>query len=506
MDGDAGRAVSMAPTLPCLTILCHPQLGRVGERAQLKRLMVHSPALLSRNEPTFVHPGAREGRPLDDPFLSRAPITFEVVGSSGAIRVSPSKPGLLRVGNVPVDDPVEIARADLARGVLLELRQRVLLLLHLTTGREPTELPGIVGASDAIEDVRRQIVQVATTDVTVLVRGETGVGKELAAQALHACSPRKDAPCVVVNMATIGAEMAASTLFGHEKGAFTGADRRHQGLFERAAGGTLFLDELGETPDAVQPMLLRALETKSILPVGAQTERALDVRLVAATDIDLEQGVRDGNFRSALLHRLSGYEIRIPPLRERRDDIARLFVRFLTDELGALDDTAWLQHDAREAGIRVPTSLVAELVEHELPGNVRQLRNLVRTLVLNRDGAAQLDATIGIAPATARPPAAPDAVTLRPPRPTEISDEALEAALEENGWAPGKTARALGIPASTLHDLIARSSRVRKAKDLGDEELRASRDACDGDSARMARSLRVSERALRMVLKERGLL
>jgi two-component system nitrogen regulation response regulator GlnG len=288
------------------------------------------------------------------------------------------------------------------------------------------------------------------------------------------------------------------------------------GLFEQADGGTLFLDEIGETPDEVQPMLLRVLETGTITPLGETRERALDVRVVAATDADLDGGAREGSFRRALLHRLAAYEIPVPPLRQRREDLPALFLHFLREELSP-GDARLLDAGPESEELPLPTALMAALLDHPFPGNVRELRNLARRLSVASRGADRLAADalqqwLGQAQeapgAGASASAAATGATQPPPRPSrrpaEIDDAALVAALEEHEWSPGRAASALGIPTSTLHDLMRKSPAIRRAKDIGDDELAQALSATDGDPARAAARLRVSERALRMTLKQRG--
>src|SRR6185369_6449016 len=204
---------------------------------------------------------------------------------------------------VPVAGSREIPAAEVERGVVLELSGRVALLLHTLGDEEPgPSVPGfdLVGESAGIVRVRREIARVADLDVPVLLRGETGTGKELVAHALHRASRRRSAAFLSLNMAAIPASLAASELFGATRGAFTGAVAAHAGHFERAQGGTLFLDEIGDAPAEVQVSLLRVLETGEIQRVGGAPISGVDVRLIAGTDADLERAIADGRFRSAL--------------------------------------------------------------------------------------------------------------------------------------------------------------------------------------------------------------
>ena len=525
LDGTTLKTPSEAPpkarsAVPCLTICCHADLSRIGERAMLSGLMVRNPVEVSRLALTFQPVGGGTPRPLEDPYVSRTPL--RITGDLRRGLQIDDQNDDLEIDGAPVSGAGGIDRERLKRGVLLELAGRVLMLLHMSEGDDAEPASGLLGASDGIVAVRREVDRVAELEVPVLIRGESGSGKERVAQLIHERSKRRDAEHVAVNMATIPATTAVSTLFGHARGAFTGAQQKHVGLFERADGGTLFLDEIGETPDEVQPMLLRVLETGHITPLGESRERPVDVRVIAATDADLEQDMEEGQFRRALLHRLAGYEVRVPPLRERRDDIPRLLVHFLREELETTGHPELLASAAEDEVARLPTQIVRRLMHHHLDGNVRQLRNFARHLAIASRGLHQVTLEPQLermldegdsGPSSIMPPPGSTESALPPPpavpptrRPTEISDLDLIAALEANRWAPGRTAAALGIPTSTLHDLIRKCPSIRKAKDIDDDELRAALEASGGDTERAAADLRVSERALRMQLKERRLL
>jgi two-component system response regulator HydG len=231
----------------------------------------------------------------------------------------------------------------------------------------------LVGESEAIGRVIQVLRNVAPTDATVLVLGETGTGKELVAQALHANSPRRTHPFVAVNCAALHEGLIESELFGHEKGSFTGADRRAEGKFEYAAGGTLFLDEVGDMPLPTQAKLLRALESKKVVRVGGNREIPVDVRVVAATNRPLEQLVKERKFREDLYFRLHVVTLELPPLRERSSDVPLLAARFLAD-LAA-------QHKRPVEGFA--PEVMRALVAYEWPGNVRQLRNTIESMVVS---------------------------------------------------------------------------------------------------------------------------
>ena len=496
-------------SIPCLTLLAHVDARRIGERTLLPRLLVGQPLSISRLEPTFTPiDGSSEPQPLNDTYLSRKSVCRLAPASDGAIAVEPDSPDIL-VDGLPLTGRRELSRDDVSRGVVISLGDRVALLLHRTTNPSQFPLPGVLGASDAIALVREEISRLADTLVPILIRGETGAGKECVARAVHDLGPRAKKEWVAVNMAALAESIAVATLFGHTKGAFTGAQSRHQGVFERAAGGTLFLDEIGETPESVQPMLLRALETGRILAVGDEAERTLDVRVIAATDADLEREVAQGSFRAALLHRLAGYEVHVPPLRERRDDIARLFVHFLDAELRELGD-ALLREPASEDEPMLPPRLVTRLTLHPLPGNVRQLRNIARHVAIASRGSGAIVVGEGLerllsAPAFSERPEAPSPGATEPTsqkRPGELTESEVMAALEQHGWSPGRTAASLGLPTSTLHDLLRRLG-IRRASDLSEAELTDAEARFGGNLDDMAKALRVSPRALRLVFGSR---
>ena len=254
---------------------------------------------------------------------------------------------------------------------------------NLPRGEEPLVdgLP-LVGRSQAMQSVFRMITRVLRNDLTVLILGESGTGKELVAEAIHQLGHRRNGPFIAVNTAAIPAELIESELFGHEKGAFTGAVARHVGKFEQAAGGTLFLDEIGDMPMQAQTRLLRALQSGTVRRVGGREEVQLDVRIIAATNKDLEPEIAAGRFREDLYYRLNVVPIHMPPLRERRDDIdvlARHFLKLAANE-----------------GLprRQLTSEAAELLSRQpWRGNVRELRNFVyRMALLARDDVIDVDA------------------------------------------------------------------------------------------------------------------
>ncbi len=242
--------------------------------------------------------------------------------------------------------------------------------------RRLQRITGIVGETEAMHEVLERVVQIAPVDATVLVTGESGTGKELVARGLHALSPRRHKPFIPVNVAALSETLLESELFGHEKGAFTGAIDARRGLFELAHSGTIFLDEIGEMPLATQTKLLRVLEQREFHRVGGERMIRVDVRIVAATNQDLRQLVAIGEFRRDLYYRLNVLRIALPPLRERRDDIPLLVQEFVQEASG--------RHDRAFVGIT--PEAIEILKDYAWPGNVRELRNLVESMVVLSPG------------------------------------------------------------------------------------------------------------------------
>jgi two-component system nitrogen regulation response regulator GlnG len=488
---------------------------RVGELLLLEALSDGKAVALTRNAPDFLRPGGAVGMPLSDPFLSRKPVLFEPA-AEGAVRLRTEEDGTrVAVGDERLRGGREFSLQELAAGVPLVLAERLVLLLHLVP--VPLEAPGddlgMVGQCPAIRHVREDVRRVADLDVPVLIRGETGAGKELVARAIHQHSPRHEGSFISVNLGAIPRELAAAELFGAQRGAYTGATRDREGFFRAAHGGTLFLDEVGEAPPEVQVMLLRVLETGEMYPVGAQSPVAVDVRLIAATDANLEEQIRQNLFKASLLHRLSGYEIRVPPLRERREDIGLLFRHFAQQELEAMGELHRLAPKDAHADPWLPAALASRLLRFAWPGNVRQLRNLTRQLIIGSRGLPNLRADprleqeldAAASPLPGRPLSSTELTAAPRRKPSAVTEQELQAALRESAWDLKAAADRLGIPRSSIYELIDRSPNIRTAGDLTPEELTRCFHECQGDLDAMVRKLEVSRRALQRRIRELGL-
>ncbi len=299
------------------------------------------------------------------------------------------------------------------------------------------DFSSIVGLSEAMQQVFEVVRRVAATEASVLILGESGTGKELVARAIHHGSERREGPFVPVNCAAIPGELLESELFGHERGAFTGAVKNRRGKFELADGGTLFLDEVGELPIELQPKLLRALQEREIEPVGG-TPRKVDVRVVAATNRDIEEELSEGRFREDLYYRLAVIPVYLPPLRERDEDIPLLVRHFVTKHAGK--------------GVQVSDALLTRMQAYFWPGNVRELENAVERMIILRRGDTLEAEDFKVRPAQ-RVKGTADRVLNLPPEGYPLEDLEKEAVLEALRCSGGNQTRAadfLRIPRHTL--------------------------------------------------------
>lgn len=485
------------PEHPALTILYHPDVSRVGDRFVFPTA---KNVLLSRVEPPFISQNDQE-KYLKDSALSRTPFEFKREKNDLILYRGESKM-TARINGEPLKDRWVFSADHLKQGAFISLSGRILLYLHKYQTRM-TRVPtyGLIGDSNALQVIREDMSRVADLDVPILIRGETGTGKELVARGIHMASNYRKGPFVAVNMGALPSTMVVSELFGSARGAFSGADRDRPGYFQRANGGTLFLDEIGEANLDAQTALLRVLETGEVFPVGSRTPQKPQVRILAATDANLEQRSDDDLFRSPLLHRLAGYSILLPRLKDRRDDIARLFIYFLEKELYEIHETHKLQK-TKEPWL--PITLIEKVVSSNWSGNVRQLRNFARQVVLVNRGREQfnMDARLDFAELSTTQK------TQEKPRrrkPSDINYEELATCLQKNNYELSGTSRDLKVSRSSLYDLM-RKHKFRLAADVTPHEIVQAFHQTNGDLKAMVEMLKVSRSAIKSKLKEQSLL
>ena len=310
--------------------------------------------------------------------------------------------------------------------------------------KTPSTTFGLTGKTPVIAKLIQNIRRVGSSELPVLIEGETGSGKELVSRGIHESSPRKERPFVVVNCGAISPELIESELFGHEKGAFTGATAQRRGAFEMAHGGTLFLDEIGELPLPLQPKLLRVLEQKEIKRVGGNETILVDVRILAATNRSLREELARKTFRDDLYFRISAITLQVPPLRERREDIPALALHFLSDI-------------AAGAGRPAPVldgSTLEFLCAHDWPGNVRELRNAVQRAVVMSDGAPLIPGDFSFLLDTGTSPVCRNSNDIPLSRWEQSEKNNILSELTRQKWNKTRTAKELGIAKSTMFEKL----------------------------------------------------
>ncbi|KAB2906578.1 MAG: FHA domain-containing protein [Kofleriaceae bacterium] len=361
---------------------------------------------------------------------------------------------------------VRVVEAWLAPGSTIAVGKSAVLFTPLADAVDlplwgEAGLAGLVGQSPPMRHLFEMIERFARSDATVLVRGETGVGKELIARAIHAASARRSGPFIVVDCGAIAAGLVESALFGHEKGAFTGALKAAQGAFRAAHGGTIFLDELGELPLDLQPKLLRVLQEREVQPVGGEQTIPVDVRVVCGTNRDLAQEVAAGRFREDLLYRLQVVELTVPPLRARKGDIAALADHFL----------ARIAERTKKPPKRLATDAISLCLEHDWPGNVRELEHAIEAAAVYAEGDEILARDLPMAGKVFR----------------KKAEQALDSAT---------SITADGAPRAGLRETLGDIERDRLAETLV---------ACGNNRSRAAKALGMSRGALLRRLKRYGL-
>jgi two-component system nitrogen regulation response regulator GlnG len=446
----------------------------------------------------FHDPVGKGAAPLDDPYISRQALQFTLTGKRLVINRLHAA-SRCRCGPSEVFDKVEVDWEQLRAGIPLLLGHSVVLLLRLGFSDAPlyaaTESHALLcGSSSSMSRIREQVARAAESDVDVLIRGETGTGKELVATAIHRASRRASAPMVSVNMAAIPSELAPAALFGSARGAFTGAHQAVPGYFEQAQHGCLFLDEIGDTPAEVQPQLLRALQQREIQAVGGPI-RQVDVRVLSATDALLDGA---SSFKMALRHRLGACEIALPPLRDHPEDIGELLLHFL--QLAATD----AGRATLLPNISTPAQSVAAwavvffaFVSYRWPGNVRELANFAQQVILDSERTPVMNEQLLATFASDGPVhEVSSARTLRR-RMQDVDDATFDRAMLANEYEVKRVAAQLGVSRAAVYRRIETSTRYRLASDIPPAELQQLVQQHNGDCTAIARQLGVSVTGLR---------
>ncbi|MBD5608083.1 MAG: sigma-54-dependent Fis family transcriptional regulator [Desulfovibrio sp.] len=415
-DGD--EAIALAKEKPFDVALTDVRMARVDGIEALKSILAYNPAL---------------------------PVILMTAYSSVETAVDALRAGAYDYLVKPLDfdllkDTLEQAIERSRHGIENRELQRQL--------SESSEIPQILGKSPAMQSLLAYISAVAPSDATVLITGESGTGKELVARALHNGSTRAGKPMVIVNCAALSENLLESELFGHEKGSFTGADKRREGRFAQADGGTIFLDEIGEMPLAIQAKLLRALQEGEIQRVGSDTPIKADVRVIAATNRDLRQEAKEKRFREDLFFRLNVIAIETPPLRDRSEDIPLLATSFMQ---------RFAEKNRKNIKGFSPQAFDC-LLRYSWPGNVRELENAVeRAVILCRgDLIAESDLPANVANAPARVESSGDEppLSLAGMSLDMLEKQAIETMMKETGDNKSEAARRLGITRATLHNKL----------------------------------------------------
>lgn len=502
--GDAGDAW-------CLTVAFHPDHRRIGQQC---RLALGPDALhLGRDAPHFSDPWATSKESalgLGDTRVSRQALQLSPVADGWILRKGRSA---LRCAGHDVQHEQHLTREQLRQGVVLLLAHCVVLHLRLTRSLETSvrvasRAGDMLGVSDSMRRLFRDIRRSAQSPADVFIIGSTGTGKDLAARAIHAASDRRDGPWVAVNMSALTPELAAASLFGARRGAYTGADSDRRGFFQRAAGGTLFLDEIGDAPATVQPLLLRALQERELQVVGGGVER-VELRVIAATEIDPD--LPGSDFRRALRFRLGAQELRMPELGDRREDIGLLAVSTLR-KAAAERQWNWCDTLDQESTLTVWARFFERCLLRDWPGNVRELQHRMRRIVAAADPEdARNGELISLLARFAQPSqhspaeAGVSETPAQRPRLRSLSDAEFQACWAENGFEVARMARALGVSRQAVYRRLQRLDDCRLASDVPLPELMEALQACRGDLDATARNLAVSAAALRFRMRASGL-
>lgn len=496
--------------VPVLIIQSHPDIERIGDICWMNSLIDSKIFTIGRNFPDFHSSKSVIGNPLTDPYLSRSPFGLKLT-QNGEIELDCTESNIQVVANGElITTPTRFTTEQLSSGIVIELSKRITLLLKLSSQKE-TKISNnfeMVGISPQLKTVIEQLERLTGIDEPVLIRGSTGVGKELVAQAIYNVSNRQGKPFVKVNLGAIPPSLAAAELFGTKKGAFTGAAKDRPGFFVSANEGTLFLDEIAEASPEIQSMLLRVLETGELYPLGSDTPRKINVRVIAATDASLEQMGKEKTFKQPLLHRLASYEIHLPSLYERKEDIGLLFLHFVKQTQESNIDYFKSKSDVNLP--LFPTYVMRYLLNYHWPGNIRQLKNIARQLFIDSNHSNQLIMSKQIreqlkSTETVQLESGELIIERRRRKPNTVSCEELKSELAESLWEIQATADKLNISRTSIYELMKRYD-LKTAADFNTSEIEEAYYRCKKDLNEMVNDLGISKYALTRRLKELNLI
>lgn len=517
-------AVTNSRPLVGLTIAWHPDATRIGE--QFIGTTEAGNIELSRFTPAF---SAVNGEPLPIGYggISRDPMRLVRDERDGITIYPPNSRMVVEINGVEIREPSYFSAEQIEVGIIIGLGRAVFICMHwMRCLPKHNPVDGFIGNGSSAITTRDLIRLAATNDNTVLLLGETGTGKEVAAQAIHNLSKRSNSRMVSVNMAALNESLAAADLFGASKGAYTGAQNSREGYFSEAQNSTLFLDEIGNTPAAIQPMLLRVLESGEYRPLGATRDAHSTARMITATDQDLYHT----NFNHALVRRLESFIIRIPPLRARREDIGLLICHLAQ------------RSDFSQVNLAmIPPALISDMLNFEWPGNIRQLSNVLKRALLslqlgeypqlaNMVEAPKVTVTASAelrkVPTSANAVSPANAETLsslaasmngdklleKTPESTpqerkklrDLSEQDVVDAMHRHDWTIQYAADDLGISRPSMYKLIDANSQIRRVEQIPSEEIREHLSAVNNHVEQCAARLKTPSEALRRHLKGLG--
>lgn len=427
---DGEHAVALCREQPFDLVLMDVRMPKKSGLEALKEIKVHNPAV---------------------------PVLIMTAFSEVAAAVEAIKSGAYDYLTKPLDfEKLKVVLRNVFAHVGL-IRENATLSRSLAATEAQT---GMVGRSESMRALWEMVRTIAPTDATVLITGESGTGKELVAKAVHAASRRARGPFVAVNCAALTESLLASELFGHEKGAFTGADKKHEGHFLKADGGTIFLDEIGEMPLSMQVKLLRVIQEREVLSVGGNKAVPVDVRIIAATNRDLAKEVAAGTFRQDLYYRLNVVTLALPPLRERADDIPLLAQHFMARFA-----------DKNNKNIKGFTpGAMDRLVRYAWPGNVRELENVIERASILLLGEHISERELPERFAASQGDALTDALTTDCPTLEDVERAVILKTLKRFGGNKTEAAKALGITRKTLHAKLSKYQSAQEDAPEGEDE------------------------------------